>query len=375
MERHDLPSMIRLLNTLVFLLMVTTVAAATQWPRPIVPDPEIDERRELLLRHGVSPDGASLLAFLREGFQESGLPRGLPRDPMLKSTVVNAAIVELGVTAQEMAVPLLSEIVKGNLPSGAERIALRDFESLPISELETQLERMHQMLAINAIVALGLIGDQAAERAVLERMTREGNAAFVTRGALSLGQMGSNKGLSHLYRMARNIESDDSAEAFRLIYVLTGRNYGVTPNTSLERRRQIVKDLGEWYLAHGETFQVQRSDVMRRMRNPPMTAPIDSGSMRGLLRKSRDLSDFDGRLAARRQLSRIAPDSFNELRSIAEDPVEDLDIRRAAMFWMASGDPRGSRRTLRRLRSDENALIAEVARQILNDVERDLSQR
>lgn len=364
------------ISLMFLLLMVASVAtAATKWPRPIVQDPEIDTRREMLLRHGVNPEPADLMRFLRNGFRESALPRGLPSEPMLKSTVTNAAIVELGITGQESAVPLLVEIVEGKIPAGAERIAMRDFESFPIQDLDTQLERMYQMFTINAIVALGLIGEPAAEKAILDRMTRESDTGFTLRGSLALGQMGSNKGFPHLYRIARNIENrNESAEAFRLFYVLTGRNYGVTSNTSIERRRQIVKELGDWYLSHGKTFQVQRSDVMRRMQNPPRPVPIDSTSMRGMLRKTRDLADFDGRLAARRHMSRVAPDSFDELRSIAEDEVEDLDIRRAAMFWLASGDPRGARRPLRRLRRDENSVIAETARQLLQDIDRDLSQ-
>ncbi|MCC5875002.1 MAG: hypothetical protein JJU11_02170 [Candidatus Sumerlaeia bacterium] len=364
------------LPLLFVLMLVTTMAtAATQWPRPIVPDPEIDTRREMLMRHGINPEPTDLLKFLRTGFRESALPRGLPSEPMLKSTVTNAAIVELGVTGQEAAVPLLIEIVQGKIPSGVERIAMRDFESFPIQELDAQLDRMYQMLIINAIVALGLIGDPTAEEAILDRITRESDTGFALRGSLALGQMGSNKGFPHLYRIARNVEDrNESAEAFRLFFVLTGRNYGVTPNTSIERRRQIVKELGDWYLSQGKTFQVQRSDVMRRMRNPPRAAPIDTSSLRGILRKSRDLADFDGRLAARRHMSRVASDSFDELRSISEDTLEDLDIRRSAMFWLASGDPRGARRPLRRLRNDENQVIAETAQQLLRDIDRDLAQ-
>lgn len=358
-----------------FAVLLLAGPLAAEWPRPIVDDPNLDDRRELLLRHGISPEGRDLLRFLREGFRESALPNGLPRNPPLKSTVVNAAIVELGVTGHRSAVPLLIEIADKKIPSGAERIINRDFEGIPLGEIDRQVERMHQFLSLNAIVALGLIGEPDAEEVITKRMTREGTPAFITRGALALGQMGSKKGISHLVSLAKDVESPDSVEAFRNIFILTGRNYGVTTNTSLARRREMVKQLGEWYSDNIDSLTIHRADVMRRLSNPPPELPAELGSLRGLLRKSRDLSDFDGRIAANRQLGRTASNSFDELRSITEDEMEDLDIRRAAMQWLASADPRRARSIIRRQTRDENETIAESARYLLEDIDRELARR
>lgn len=360
---------------LLFLFLLPLSAAGGDWPRPVVSDPDLDTRRELLLRHGISPEGPDLLRFLREGFRESALPNGLPQAPPLKSTVINAAIVELGVTGQESAVPLLIEIADRKIPPGAERIINRDFEGIPISEVDRQVERMYQFLSLNAIVALGLIGDPAAEEVIIKRMTREDTPTFITRGAISLGQMGSKKGLSHLVSMAREVDSPQCVEAFRNIFILTGRNYGVTSNTSLARRRQMLKQLGDWYSDNIDSLTIHRTDVMRRLSNPPPEIPVELDSLRGLLRKSRDLGDFDGRIAATRQLGRVARNSYDELRSITEDEMEELDIRRAAMQWLASADPRRARSIVRRQTRDENQTIAEAAEYLLKDIDRELARR
>jgi hypothetical protein len=83
-------------------------------------------------------------------------------------------------------------------------------------------------------------------------------------------------------------------------------------------------------------------------------------------RNTRD--DFDRRLEARRQLSELAPRRFDELKVIAEDVREDLDIRRAAIRWLAVGNPRRARGILRKLRKDENAIIGETVRTVEQDI-------
>jgi hypothetical protein len=349
-----------------------TAAPRSPWPAAIIPDPGQRGRRELLISHGVNPDTTAIIAFLREGFRPGALPAGLPRNPPLKSEVTNAAIEELGVTGARAAVPVLIDIASRRLPPGAERIMLTDFEMLPLTELDRQVTRMEQVLALNAIVALGLIGEPEAIPAIRDQIEREKNGTatlFITRGAIALGQLGSADGVPYLLDLAARVDSEDTPEAFRVLFVLTGRNYGVTDNTALARRRTLVAEARTWWTQNAATFRVDRVDVMRRLNAPIAPVEVDGNSLRALLRRSRNVEDFDGRLVANRRLSATAKDHFDDLRAIVEDKHEDIDIRRAAIRWLAVADPSRARRIVRRQFNDENPAIAETARAVDEDID------
>lgn len=355
-------------------LVATAPAQRPQWGTPVIDDPGGRDRRELLLSHGVNPDAASLVRFLREGFPPASVNR-LPQAPLLKSMVVDAAIAELGITAQESAVPVLIEIAERRLPPGIERIVRRDFEQSPIEIIDSEMQTMRRVLSLNAVVALGLIGDASASATILELMRTETGTAFITKGAVALGMMGSNEGLPSLVLLASRVESPDSPVAFRTIFTLTGRNYSVSENTSRARHRERAAQLLAWFEAGGKDHPVYRLDVMRRMNSAPTDEPLDPASLRGALRASRDITNYDRRWAARNTLREIAPYRFEELDVIARDPLEDLDIRRAAMNWLSATDPRKARRTIRRLATDENPIIAETAEVLDREIREALAAR
>lgn len=352
----------KLLFTILILLLgaVSASAQRPQWGQTIIDDSAATERRELLLTHGINPDAASLVRFLREGFPPASM-QNHPEQPLLKSAVVDAAIAELGLTAEESAVPILIEIAARRLPQGIERIIRRDFEQSPVEIIDSEMQKMRRVLSLNAVVALGLIGNQEAEPTILDLMRTETGTAFITKGAVSLGLMGSNEGLPSLVLLATQVESPDSPVAFRTIYTLTGRNYNVSENTSRARHRERVVQLKEWFESGGKDQPVYRLDVLRRMNTPPAPEPLDPASLRGALRASRDITSYDRRWTARNTLREITPNRFEELETIARDPLEDLDIRRAAMSWLAAVDPKEARKTIRRLADDENPIIAETS--------------
>lgn len=336
----------------------------------ILQDPGAAQREELLVSHGISTDAETLLFFLRHGFNEAALPKGLPAQPRLKSVVVDAAIQELGLQASTDAVSLLMEFASGQYTDAVERIIRRDFERLPVQQVRQQAGKMRRVLAMNSMVALGLIGDERAIPAVKAAMASAQETGFITNGALALGQMGSAAGIGPVVELAQNIKSPDSVAAFNTIYVLTGRNYGYGPNTSVARREQLAKELENWFAAEGAAVEVYRTDVLRRQQVPPAPTEFDPDSLRGLLRAARDaqIGNFEKRYAARERLATIAAQSFTELAAIVTDPYEDLDVRREAMYWLAMADPDKAERIIKRQRDDENAVIAEVARVILRDL-------
>lgn len=338
------------------------------WPAAIIPDPDAQERRELLLSHGINPLPEDVLGFLQNGFREESLPMGLPREPIMKSEVVNAAIVELGITATQPAVPMLMKIASREFTPAMDALIRRDFESTPIEVADQQIQVARRLLSLNAVVSLGLIGDESAEGTVLDVMAREKGTAFITQGAVALGQMGSAKGLPAVVKLAHEIESPDSAAAFNAIYLLTGRNYGYTEYTGLKKRRALIAKLDEWMAGEGATVAVYRTEVLRRMQAPPREAIVDTKSLQALLRESLNAFDYDSRYTARRQLAERGKVMVKELRTLATDDMEDLDIRSAAMRWLAMVDADEAESTMRKLRKDENPSIASAAREILKDI-------
>lgn len=365
----------RRLLVFLFLALVYTAAAQTnsRWPEPIVDDPGLKERRDVLITHGIMPATQPLIRFLENGFNMDAVPKGLPAEPLLKTQVILYAIQELGVTGAEEAVPVLIKFANQDLPEGAAIILMRDFESIPVQRRGQRMSLARQVMALNAVSALGLIGDERGIDPVLAAMRREKPTSFITRGAVALGQMGSNKGLASTVLLASKIESQDSVEAFNTIYYLTGRNYGYTEHTSLARRRELVEQLRTWFDTEGQDVKIYRGEVMRRLFSPlPPDDTLDPGSLRGMLRATRDVRNYDRRYAARQSLQSIAPNRFDDLRAIVEDPMEDLDIRRAAMNWLAATDPKRARKILRRQENDENPIIAEIALRMEEDIERAL---
>lgn len=343
-----------------------STAASARWPAVTWPDPDQAERREILVSHGITPLPESMRRFLREGFPAGN--RSLPAEPRLKLAVVDAVVQELALTGVRDALPELLEIAERRGPSGVTAILMRDFEDLPIDAVDQQLNLARRALSLNTVTALGILGDPGAEETILRLMRSESATGFVTKGAEALGLLNSSAGLPAVVLLASNPQGLDGVAAFRTIFTLTGRNYGVTEFTSVARRRQLIEQLNDWYRREGTNVVVVRGEVERRLFNPPAPPELDPSSLRGILRASTDLNSFDRRLSARQQLAADANNRFDELRAIAEDPMEDLDIRRAALRWMAMADARASRPTIRRAKRDENPIIVEMA----GSVERDL---
>ncbi|CAN5413567.1 hypothetical protein BH09SUM1_BH09SUM1_28390 [soil metagenome] len=343
---------------------------ASRWPKAIVPDPNADARHELLLSHGINPEPAALVSFLQEGFNLAAVPAGLPKDPKLKSKVVNAAVEELGVTGAQEGVAPIIEIARKTGPAAVQRLIRRDFEDLPVQAVDQEVASMQRLISLNAVVALGLIGDPQAKAAILEVMNTETGSAFITKGAEAIGLMNSSEGMPGLVKLAAAVESDESAAAFESIFFLTGRNYGYTENTPLAQRRELVSQLNEWYNGAGKSLPVYREEVLRRRQSGVPGVPLEPGSLRQLLRDTVNAgASFDARYNARQKLGDIAADKFDDIRKIAEDPKEELDIRRAALRWLAVGNAKDAKSVLKRAQKDENPSVVKMAEEVEKDLD------
>lgn len=350
-------------------MMVASLSALQAQTDMVIDDPTRPARHEALIAHGISPEPAELIGFLRDGFPE--LPRGLPETPDLKSELVLAAVAELGVIGAESAVPLLIEMVDESYPDGVEIIVRRDFESFPIDVAESYVLRMLRLVSDNAITSLGLIGDERSRDTLLNALESNNDNRRIN-AAIALGQIGDGSGLPVLLEIVREFESPVAIEAFRAIYVITGRNYGFHNQTSLQKRQNLVEQYEQWLSENGDDPPVFRTETLRRSQDARVTRPpaLDPNSLRGMLRNTYNVNDFDSRFYARRAMRNSARANFTELESIVRDEMEDIDIRRAAINWLAIANPKEARSVIRRQTNDENPLIAETAEFMLDEIPR-----
>lgn len=327
------------------------------------------ERHRMLMSHGVNTNREAILDFIENGFSRQAIQRGLPSEPEIKTAVMNTAIREAGFRRMREAVPILSNAARGQLNEAMQGIIRRDIEGMPIQSMEERQFLYGRRILFDSVVALGYIGDPDGIDAVLHAMENHRGVGMLREGSIALALKGDERGLARIAeQLPRYGDPDEQADLFAAIYYITGRNYGVRDVTSVARRREAVEEFRQWH-ANNSGISGGRDDIFRRRLNGLQFPDPPIASLRGALRASVTFGDFDKRYAARQTLRQRAQDSVSELKEIATDPLEDLDIRQAAMEWYAASDPRGARRDIRRLRNDENARIAQVAERLVNDIE------
>lgn len=367
--------MIRACALAALLLLVAAPPTGAQSPaapaEEVLRDPQASVRRELLVTHGINADGASLRSFLANGFTAEARKRGLPTKPPYKAEMVNAALQELAHLRDADSVPLLMEIVNGAFPTGVRRVMGMDLEQQPPEMYATTQSAIERLFVLNAIVALGIIGDAQATPAIRAAMARDSASRFTCEGAIALALLGSRDGLGPLLALASNPESPESVPAFNTIYIITGRNFGYTTQTSILKRRDLIAELSKWYDRESSTVFLDRAEILRRRQQGAPTAPQLTGdSPRALLRRSRDMAVQGNRIAAREALSRRMASYEKELRLIAMDPYEDNDIRAEAMRWFTIVKREDARSTIKRMRNDLNQPIREMAETLLREIDK-----
>ena len=331
------------------------------------------ERLDRLLSHHLNPTPSSLLAFLQSGFPPSTLSGKLPAQAGPRTDVYNDAIAELGFNRVAAAVPTLVEILDGRVPPGLEQVLSIDLEPLPLDRSDVVRRDMLAIVRLNALVALGYIGDPSASGSILRAMEREPGGAFVTEGAIALALLGDGNGLGALSPLTQDPRSENLPGVFEAIYVVTGRNYGLTRNTAIPRREQLIREHAQWLRGEGAVFEPSRSLVLRRRLVGPLEPELPLEDLRGALRATRDVDNFDRRYAGRERMRSLGKSAAPQLRAIVEDEMEDIDIRRAAMTFYAAAEPSEARRVLRRVERDSvDPLIREVAASLERSIEQEL---
>lgn len=331
------------------------------------------ERSQRLLSHGVNPTPTGIVRFLEEGFASVDSGLSMPPEPRAKTDVYNSAIAEAGFRRVRSAVPVLIRLVDGDPPRGLRDIIGMDLEPFPLDRAESARRDLEGVARLNAVIALGYIGDPAAADAVYRAMQREEGRAFITEGAVALALMGDTRGIALLPSLTRDFESGILPGVYESIFHITGRNYGVTRYTALPRRQQHHEDFQQWLARERDRFDPRRSDILRRRAIGLVIPDPPIGELRGALRASRDGRDYERRYTGRQRLRSLGPGIAPQLREIAEDEMEDVDIRRAAMAWYAASDPREARSVIRGIRRrTSDPMIREVAERLEDDIEEQL---
>ncbi len=346
-------------------------------------DPEIvalarktgPQRQEVLLSHGIRVTDEGLLGFLNKGFARTadGKWVSLPDSPQVKTEVVLAAIQEMGFRQSKTATPLLVQMMKGELPSGARQVLDRDMEKFPMSVYDETRQTFTAYIRYNSLVALGLIGDSSAGDSIKTFISETDNPSFVIEGAVSLGLMDNGKGLNELARIADSNDELSLAKLFEAVYFLTGRNYDVTENTSIARRREVVEEFKDWVYFEGNDYTPTRASILRRRVDGKPDYELPKTTLRGALRATKEFADYDGRYFARHYLRNLGAAATPEYEQISLDPLEDNDIRRAAMEWYAAADPKEAKKVMKKLKKDENESIRLQAEKLIEEIEKVLS--
>ena len=330
------------------------------------------EAKDVLLLHGINLDTASILAFLAKGFTEQAVTRGLPLNPRQKTQVVSDAIQELGAQRASAAVGPLMAICRREFPFGA-RMALRmDMEGIEATNVREERARLEGVLALNAMVALGWIGDPQALPAIQAAMTREKETGFTTQGALALGMLGDASGVAPVLNLMKTGAPAEQAGAARAFYYLVGRYYPLGLNTSVQRRKQMMKDIEQWRKDEEKNFEVSGAEVRRRRLGdyPPNPKPPDMASVRGLCAAAASIaSNYNTSFGARIELQRRGEGALPDLEVVARDPLEDLDVRREAIRAYIRAAGKKSEDLLDDLDGDENPTIADLAKQSLKTLQ------
>lgn len=327
-------------------------------------------RRDLLLSHGINPAPADLIQFLTDGFSDQARARGFPVDPELKSEIVNLAIEELARLRDASAAPLLERYAREDVPPGVLRIVQEDIERQSVDLMDPTRRAILQFFSLNAVVAIGLIGEPSSLAVVREVTARQPASRFQIEGAIALALLGSMEGFPRLLQYTRQETGGEALEAFRAVYFITGRNYRITAQTSRRRLTETNTRLQEWWDGEGRTFTPVRDDIIRRrLSGVPSSIDADRGTLQGLLRDTRNPGSQTARVQARLRLRETAAGATTELRQLAEDPLTDNDVRIEALRWYAAYEPKEGRRLAKRLRRDENESVAQAARDLIEQMD------
>jgi len=366
------------------LLIVATAFPVYSQPvtTPSLRVPSEPDRIERLRSHGLSPAPTILAHFLEHGFAPGTNLADLPTTPALKTQIVIDAIVESARQQVIPTAPTLGRLALGLLSPGIRTILDWDIQQQRSGERATFETDTIKRLRLNAIVALGLIGDLDRTYELLAVFGREKDPAIKIPCALALATLGSRAGLSYLVDEVRRANRTTSVSAAQALKFIAGWDYGPTADDPILRRQAAAKDWKNWWKRDGKTFRPDRNQILARRLTPPIRPnPRDPRTVRELMdciaypedpRWTIDAYDAHERL----RLMGVA--ALDGLEQIITNKSENLVIRRQAIMiysqmatvayarrTLPTHQPKRAYKTLWWLQWDRNPEIREAVRQCL----------
>jgi hypothetical protein len=342
----------------------TRPARATPAPEATVePEPaQSIADLELLKSAGVATSGAGLLQLLDKG------PKARLRKEVEGGQLAVEAMARLAELRYKAAVPTLARIAAGDLPDGVQALLQKDLEDVsPRSRGEFE-DKARRILRLNAVTALGWIGDQRGLEAVRRAMSAEPSTAMRLQIAQSLAFLGDPSGMDFVVQVIGKGSRRESAAAAAVYKVVTGQDFGIGEYTPVRLRRSRAPQYTRHWSSIRQGFVPDRSAMEKRrseLGRPARYTPRTTADYLKLAADYLDMNDARGSRAAREYLARAGSSLNGELQRIASDPNEDLDVRMEAMNWLFQNQRERAYPFLRSLRRDENPEIVDKAESLL----------
>lgn len=338
-----------------------------------------DPAHARLVSHGLSINKQPLIDFLEHGFPKSAKAGKLPDEPSEKTQLAVDAMARLAELRATEAVPMLIQIAAGNMPPGVAWLLQHDVNS---TDRKTQTDfrsKALRLLQFNAVNALGVIGDKHALPIVQSVYAAERDNAARIQYTINLACLGDTSHLDFLVQLMAQGSRHQSAAAAEAFKIITGEDLGFTKSTPIRGRREKAAQAKDWYKANARTFVADPAAVLQRRMRPDVPLPMQPRSARDLVKLSTYYFDFDNKFHSRdaREKLQQGGRGFNEeLKRIATDPNEDLDVRMEAMNWFFTANGEEARPLLKKLRKDENPEVGDKANTLIESLDRgDVPQR
>jgi hypothetical protein len=342
-------------------------AKSTTMPAPLpASDPEPAGSiadLELLQLAGVGASAETLLNLL-----EKGPAAAIPREVEGGQLAVEA-MARLAELKHRPAVPTLSRVATGKMPAGVVALIQRDMTQIsPRSRVQAE-DNGVKILRINAVTALGWIGDPRGLESIRSAINAEPNTVIRLQMAQSLALLGDSGGMDFVAQViSKGSNRREVAAAASVYKVVTGSDFGISEQTPIRLRKSRATQYARHWASIRETFRPDRDAVIQRRKqvgNVPRYTPRSTADYLKLAADYLDIDDSRGARSAREYLAQAGSSLNAELQRIAADPLEDLDVRMEALNWLFQNQRERAYPFLRSLRRDENPEVADKAQSLL----------
>ena len=372
-----MPSALRLLSLITIATLLVTGPSATASPdAPATPPP--------LWRH-LEPFGidasapTSIVRFLTEGIPEAARRANLPREPVVRF-VLFGEVMQIAVLQNiDAARAPLMRLAAADFSPGIQRILNEDSRTVAPSERDGFREQATGVLQYNAANALGLMGERAALPLIMRLRTEATNEVARLQLSLAAATLGATEVIPSMIDAARDGNRTEAFAAIQALEWLAGEDFDSHPQAPHQRRQASATKARQWWQrVESRGWMPDPAQIRQRREQPRIDPPLPPrpNTLRDHLRWAsrfgleaqvvavlqRADQDPDQSRASRRFLGQLPGTQIAGLATVAQDPIEDLDIRTEAFRWLGHHNPDQATHLARRLRNDPDPEISTAAR-------------